>query len=215
MHDMPQRTPGIWMTERQCMEMLDELHVARVSKAAGAKMMLTVVGPDGGETLSVTEIKGRSSITLATLEERKRGVEENVEHLKRDSQQTPEEEHEKRRLLLEIGTEMSHQRTIVGAMNYLQIHFKDMEPKLSLREAQLLGARAVREGRAKLRWTKGIKSAALYCLKESQKESNAGKPPLSLCREFLKQYVIDGEEDYGPEQLLRNMQQILQLERAQ
>jgi len=221
------------MTERQCMEMLDEMHVAHVSKAAGGKMMLTVIGPDGGETLSVTEIKGRSSITLATLEERKKGVEENtfagmmegqlptgadrslsVKYLKRDDQLTAQEEKEKRQLLLEIGSEMSHHRTIVGAMNYLQIHFKDLEPKLARREMQLPGAQAGLTGGTKLRWTKGIKSAALYCLKESKKESNAGKDPLTICREFLKQYVIDGEENYEPEQLLRNTQQILQLERA-
>jgi hypothetical protein len=90
-----------------------------------------------------------------------------------------------------------------------------MEPKLLFREGQLLGAQVGRGGGARLRWTKGIKSAALYCLKESKKESNAGKPPLDLCREFLKQYIIDGDENYDPEQLLRNMQQILQLERAQ
>ena len=67
----------------------------------------------------------------------------------------------------------------------------------------------------KLRWTKGIKSAALYCLKESQKPNNAGKPPLELCREFLTGYAIDGEEDYTPEQLYRNMQQIVQLDRGE
>lgn len=233
MQEAPERTPGIWMTEQQCMQMLDELHIAHVFKPERGKMMLTVSGPAGGETLSVSEFKARLTTTLAELEDRKRDIGENafasmmdgrlptgeerslqVKYLKRDDQLTPEEENEKRRLLREIGMEVSHHRTVVGAMNYLQIHFKELEPKLARREVPLVDTVQRADG-VKLRWTKGIKSAALFCLKESQKEVNAPKAPLDLCREFLAQYSIDDEEDYTPEQLFSNMQQIVQLDRAQ
>jgi hypothetical protein len=227
-----ERTPGIWMTEQQCMQMLDELRIAHVFKPEGGKMMLTVSGRAGGETLTVSEFKARSAATLAELEDRKRDIADNafasmmdgrlptggerslqVKYLKRDDQLTPEEEIEKRRLLREISREMSHHRTVVGAMNYLQIHFKELEPKLARREVPL-GDTVHRVDGVKLRWTKGIKSAALFCLKESQKEGNTAKTPLDLCREFLAHYSIDGEEDYTPEQLFGNMQQIVQLDRA-
>lgn len=233
MQEAPERTPGIWMTEQQCMQMLDELHIAHVFKPERGKMMLTVSGPAGGETLSVSEFKARLTTTLAELEDRKKDIGENafasmmdgrlptgeerslqVKYLKRDDQLTPEEENEKRRLLREIGREISHHRTVVGAMNYLQIHFKELGPKLARREVPLVDTVQRVDG-VKLRWTKGIKSAALFCLKESQKEVNAPKAPLDLCREFLAHYSIDGEEDYTPEQLFSNMQQIVQLDRAQ
>jgi len=232
MQEAPERTPGIWMTEQQCMQMLDELRIAHVFKPEGGKMMLTASGPAGGETLSVSDFKARSTTMLTELEDRRRDVEENafasmidgrlptggerslqVKYLKRDDQLTPEEENEKRRLLREIGREMSHHRTVIGAMNYLQIHFKELEPRLARREVPLVDTVRRVDG-VKLRWTKGIKTAALFCLKESQKEVNAAKTPLDLCREFLAHYTIDGEADYTAEQLVRNMQQIVQLDRA-
>jgi hypothetical protein len=232
MPEAPERTPGIGMTEQQCLQMLDALRIAHVYKPQGGKMMLTVGGLEGSGTLSVSEFKSRSTSLLAELEDRKRDIEVNafasmmdgqlptggarslrVKYLKRDDQLTPEEENEKRHLLREIGKEMSHQREIIGAMNYLQIHFKELEPKLVRREVPL-EAFLLRADGVKLRWTKGIKSAALFCLKESQRKANAGKPPLALCREFLAHYSIDGEEDYTPDQLYRNMQQIVQLDRT-
>jgi hypothetical protein len=195
-------------------------------------MMLTVSGPAGGETLPVSEFKARSTASLAELEDRKTDIKDNafasmtdgrlptggeqslhVKYLKRDDQLTPEEENEKRRLLHEIVREVSHHRTVVGAMNYLQIHFKELEPKLARREVPL-GDPAQRVDGVKLRWGKGIKSAALFCLKESEKEVNAARTLLDICREFLAHYSIDGEEDYTPEQLFSNMQQIVQLDRA-
>ncbi len=232
MQEAPERTPGIWMTEQQCMQMLDELHIAHIFKPETGKLMLTVTGPGGGETLSVSEFKARSTTTFAELEDRKIDIENNafagmmdgrlptggekslqVKYLKRDDQLTPEEENEKRRLLREIGREKSHHRTVVGAMNYLQIHFRELEPRLTCREVPLVDTTQRVDG-VKLRWTKGIKSAALFCLKESQKEANAGKNLLDLCGEFLAQYSIDGEEDYTPDQLYGNMRQIVQLDRT-
>jgi hypothetical protein len=232
MQETVQRTPGIWMTEQQCLQMLDEMQVAHVFKPEGGKITLTVSGTAGSETLTVSEFKARSSTTLAELEERKLEIGENtfasvmdgqlptgedrslhVKYLKRDDQLTPQEETEKRRLLREVNKEIAHQRAIVGAMNFLQIHFKELQPKLVHREVPLEMSVQRPDG-VKMRWMKGIKSAALFCLKEKEKPINAGKAPLELCREFLAQYSIDGEEDYTPEQLFGNMQQIVQLDRA-
>lgn len=233
MREEEYRTPGVGMTEQQCMQVLDELQVKHVVKPEGGRIMLSIAGPGGGETLTVTELKGRLTHAIAELEDRKNEIEQNafasmlvgqlptggdrsveVKYLKRNDQLTPEEEEEKRRLLLEVSAEMSHHRTIIGAMNYLQVHLRELQPKLLRRELPLEMILRGTDG-AKLRWTKGIKSAALYCLKESQKAPNAGKRPLELCREFLSRYTIDGDEDYTPEQLYGNMQQIVQLDRGE
>jgi hypothetical protein len=226
-----QRTPGVGMTEPQCMQLLDELRIAYVVKPEGGKMTLTISALGGPETIMVTEFKARSVMAMAELEDNKKEIEENafastmagelptgkertlqVQYLKRDDQLTPEEENEKRRLLREVNKDLAHHRSIIGAMNYLQVHFKEMAPKLARRELPLEIAFPAANG-AKLRWTKGIKSAALYCLRESHKEANAGKSHLELCREFLMHYVIEGEEEYTPEQLFGNVQQIVQLDR--
>jgi hypothetical protein len=232
MAETPQRTPGVGMTEPQCLQLLDDLRIVHVLKPEGGKMMLDISTPGGAETIQVTEFKARSVMAMAELEDKKNEIEENafastmegqlptgkektlqVQYLKRDDQLTPEEEEEKRRLLREVNKEIAFHRSVVGAMNYLQVHFKEMKPKLDRRELPLDIASSASDG-TKLRWTKGIKSAALFCLKEAQKQANAGKNPLDLCREFLAHYVIDGEEGYSPEQLFRNMQQIVQLDRA-
>jgi hypothetical protein len=232
MQQEEQRTPGIWMTDQQCIQVLDSLRIVHVVRPeGGGKMMLTIAGTGSSETVPVTEFKSRSIVALSELEDRKKEIEENafastmegnlptggdksiqVKYLKRDEQLTPDEENEKRRLLGEVGMEIAHHRSIIGAMNYLQIHFKELQPRLERREVPL-DMTAQRPDGVKLRWTKGIKSAALFCLKESMKESNAGKSPLDLCREFLAHYSIDGEEHYTPEQLFRNVQQIVQLDR--
>lgn len=232
MQETLQRTPGIWMTEQQCLQILDELQIAHVFKPEGGKIVLTVSGAGEGETLSVTEFKARSTATLSELEDRKSEIEENafasmmdgqlptgedrslqVKYLKRDDQLTPQEESEKRRLLREVNKEITRHRAILGAMNFLQIHYKELQPRLVRREVPLEVSVQRADG-VKMRWMKGIKSAALFCLKEKEKPVNAGKAPLELCREFLAHYSIDGDEDYSPEQLFGNMQQIVQLDRA-
>jgi hypothetical protein len=231
MQEELQRTPGVGMTELQCLQMLDELRIAQVTKPEGGKMMLTLSVDGGAESVSVIEFKGRSVQAITDLEERKKEIEDNafasmmegelptgqnrslqVKYLKRNDQLTPEEEDEKRRLLREVNLELSHHRNVVGLMNFLQVHYKELVPKLERRELPLEMALPRIDG-TKARWTKGIKTAALFCLKESHKEVNAGKSPLDLCREFLAHYSIEGEDDYSPEQLFRNMQQIVQLDR--
>jgi hypothetical protein len=231
MHEEPQRTPGVGMTEVQCMQMLDEMRIAQVTKPDGGKMTLTVSIDGGAESVSVTEFKGRSVQAIADLDDRKKEIEENafastmegelptgpnrslqVKYLKRDDQLTPEEEEEKRRLLRDVNKELGHHRSIIGLMNYLQVHYKELAAKLARRELPLEIA-LPRIAGTKARWTKGIKTAALFCLKESRKEANTGKTQLDLCKEFLAHYTIEGEDDYSPEQLFRNMQQIVQLDR--
>ena len=226
------RTPGIWMTESQFLQLIDEFHVAHVFRPDGGKIMLTISGEGGTETLTVSEYKNRAQEMLGELEDRKREVEENrfamplagelptgenrtlrVEYVKKNEQLTREEEVEKTRLLRSLDAAMARQRMVVGAMNYLQIHFKELQPRFATREVPPEPG-IVRADGVKIRWTKGIKSAALFCLKEGNKPANAGKSALDLCRDFLVTYTIAGEEDYTPEQLCRNMQQILLLDRV-
>ena len=71
------RTPGIWMTESQFMQLMDEFHVAHVFKPDGGKIMLTVSNEGATETLTVSEYKNRAQEMLGELEDRKREVEEN------------------------------------------------------------------------------------------------------------------------------------------
>jgi len=220
------------MTESQFLQLIEEFHVAHVFKPDGGKIMLTVSNEGATETLTVSEYKNRAQEMLGELGDRKREVEENrfavplagelptgenrtlrVEYVKKNEQLTRDEEVEKTRLLRALGADMARQRMVVGAMNYLQIHFKELQPRFARREVPPEPG-VVRADGVKVRWTKGIKSAALFCLKECQKPANTGKSALDLCRDFLVTYTIDGEEDYTPEQLCRNVQQILLLDRV-
>ena len=220
------------MTESQFLQLIDEFHVVQVFKPEGGKIMLTISGEGGTETLTASEHKTRAQGILGELEDRKREVEENrfavplagelptgenrtlqVQYVKKNDQLTREEEIEKIRLMRSLDATMARQRMVVGAMNYLQIHFKELQPRLARREVPPEPG-VVRADGMKVRWTKGIKSAALFCLKEGNKPANAGKSSLDLCRDFLVTYRIVGEEDYTPEQLCRNIQQILLLDRV-
>ncbi len=220
------------MTESQFLQLIDEFHVAHVFQPDGGKIMLTVSDEGATETLTVSEYKNRAREMLVELEDRKREVEENrfavplagelptgenrtlrVQYVKKNEQLTPEEEVEKTRLLRSLDAAMARQRMVVGAMNYLQIHFRELQPRFARREVPPEPG-IVRADGVKVRWTKGIKSAALFCLKEGNKPANTGKSALDLCRDFLVTYTIVGEEDYTPERLCRNMQQILLLDRV-
>ncbi len=227
------RTPGIWMTEHQFFSLLEELHVIRVSRPGGKMIMLDVSGEQGVESVGVTELKKRSLTALAELEERKAEIEENrfampvnseinaggsvsmrVDFVKRNDQLTPEEEKEKQGLLGDILAAIAHHRLVVGGMNYLQVHYRELEPELVRREFPLDQLSRGQTMGERLRWSKGIKSAALFCIRESEKESNTGKPMIDICREFLTLYAIEGDEAYSPDQLFGNIQQILLLDRT-
>jgi hypothetical protein len=220
------------MTESQFLQLMDEFHVAHVFKPDDGKIMLTVSNEGATETLTASEFKNRALEMLGELEDRKREAEENrfavplagdlptgehrtlrVEYVKKNEQLTREEEVEKTRLLRSLDAALARQRMVVGAMNYLQIHFKELQPRFVMREVPPEPG-VVRSDGVKVQWTKGIKSAALFCLKEGNRPANAGKSALDLCRDFLVTYSIAGEEDYTPEQLCRNMQQILLLDRV-
>ena len=226
------RAPGIWMTEQQFLNVLDDLHVVRVRRPEGGKITLTVAGETGEETLTVSDLKSRTAATLAELEDLKREIEENqfaspleseittrdhqrmrVRYAKRDEQLTNEEGAEKLRLLREVDAGISRYRRIIGGMNYLQIHYRELQPTLTRRDMPLGALLGVREEGRQV-WTKGIKSAANYCIKEAAKPANVGRSAMEICREFLQHYVLQGEEEYSAEQLHRNIQQILRLDRT-
>ena len=226
-----QRTPGITMTEPQLFSVLEELHVLHVTRPDGGRVTLVCRQEDQVVTYTVTDIKEQANVHLAELEERKKEIEENqfalplegeiatrgdhlirVRYSKRNDQLSPEEVEEKQRLLRQVMADMAHQRLIIGGMNYLQVHYRDLQPRLIQRTTPLEGVERRDAGGRRI-WTRGIKSAALFCIKEGEKPSNAGRPGIDLCREFFMQYALEDEEGYTPEMLYRNVQQILRLDR--
>ncbi len=227
------RTPGIWMTEQQFLTLVDDLRILRVTRPEDGVMTLIRTGENGLETLTVSEVKAKATAVVAELEDRRKEIEENlfaspleadiatlnqtmlhVQYAKRDDQLSREEDAEKQRLLRDVVGKITRQRLIIGGMNYLQIHYRELQPRLTRRDVPLDGVMGDNNG-ARLVWTRGIKSAAIYCIREGAKPMNAGRPGVEICREFLGKYVLPGEEDYTPEQLYRNVQQILLLERAE
>jgi hypothetical protein len=227
-----QRTPGILMTEQQFFSILDELNVLHVTRPEGGKVTLGCKREGQVETYTVTDVKAQANEALADLEERKREIEANqfalplegeiatgsshtmrVRYAKRNDQLTEEEVTEKQRLLREVIAEMSHHRLIIGGMNYLQVHYRELQPRLIQRAIPLEGMER-RDGSGRRSWTRGIKSAALYCIKEGKKQENAGRSGLEICREFFEQYSLEDEDGYTPEMLYRNVQQILRLDRS-
>jgi hypothetical protein len=227
------RTPGIWMTQQQFLTLLDDLHVCRVRRPDGGKITLTLGCESGMETLTASDLKSRTASALAELEDRKKEIEENqfaspleaeiatgnhrtmvVRYAKRNDQLSPEEGVQKQRLLRDVVADISRHRRIIGGMNYLQVHYRELQPTLTRRDVPLDAMLGAQE-RGRQVWTKGIKSAALFCIKEAAKPSNAGRPTIDICREFLQSYVVQGEEGYAADQLSRNMQQILLLDRAE
>jgi hypothetical protein len=198
--------------------------------APDGRFSLTVVAEGKTERISVSAFKARHAAAIKDLEEKRNDVLENkfavpllgevpvgggktmqVQFLKRDDQLAPEEQKDKSNLLDKIDRDIRHHRNVVAGMNYLQVHYKELVPKLSrLRRApvnlmmHMNGTKAV--------WSKGIKSAALYCIKEFKKGAGPGKSDLEVCKEFLSQYVIPEDQSYTPEQLCNNVRQIKQLD---
>jgi hypothetical protein len=218
------------MTQQQFLSLLDELRIFRVQRPEGGKIMLTLAGEKGVETLTVSDFKSQTAAALAELEDRKTEIEENqfalplegevatrnqktmrVRYVKRNDQLTPEEGTEKERLLQGVAADIARHRRIIGGMNYLQIHYRELQQTLTRRDVPLDTLMGVREQGRQV-WTRGIKAAANYCIKEAAKPANEGRPVIEICREFFVHYVLQDEEDYSPEQLHRNIQQILRLD---
>jgi hypothetical protein len=228
-----QRTPGIAMTEQQLIAVLDELQVLHVTRPEGGRVTLVCRRDGQVVTYTVTDIKEEANAALVDLDDRKKEIEENqfalplegeiatggdhmmrVRYAKRNDQLTPEEVTEKQRLLREIMADMAHQRLIIGGMNYLQVHYRELQPRLIQRAIPLEGLEK-KDATGRRVWTRGIKSAALFCIKEGEKPANAGRPGLEICREFFMQYTLEDEDGYTPEMLYRNVQQIIRLDRSE
>ena len=233
MGETRQRTPGITMTEQQFIAILDELNVIHVTRPDAGRVTLVCRREDQVVTCTVTDIKEEANTVLEDLEDRKKEIEENqfamplegeiatsgdtmlrVRYAKRNDQLTEEEVVEKQRLLRQVTAEMAHQRMIIGGMNYLQVHYRDLQPRLMQRAIPLDGLDKKDAGGKRI-WTRGIKSAALYCIKEGEKPANTGRPGIEICREFFMQYTLEDEDGYTPEMLYRNVQQILRLDRSE
>jgi hypothetical protein len=219
------------MTDYQVMTLLSDLGVKNVSREKDRPLMLTVVTKTGVEQITVSEFKSRFVKSLKELEERRAEVGDNkfaaplrgqiplggdssmqVQYLKKDEQLTSEERARKKQLLEEIERDVRNHRTIIAGLNYLQLYYKQIVPKFRKHLADP-GLRAiVGAGEPRILWTKGIKMAALFCIKEFKKEPPGTRKPLDVCRDFLAKYTIQEEQSYTPEQLCNNVHQIMQLD---
>ena len=144
------------MTEQQFIAVLDELQVLHVSRPEGGRVTLVCRRDGQVMTYTVTDIKEEANAALADLDERKREIEENqfamplegeistrgdhmlrVRYAKRNDQLTAEEVKEKQLLLRHVAAEVAHQRLIIGGMNYLQVHYRELQPRLMQRAIPL------------------------------------------------------------------------------
>jgi hypothetical protein len=219
---------SVWMTDEQFFQLLKELGVTGVQKPAGGKITLVLSAKHLPGELTATEMKAHSQDAVRELEEKRQDTRENrfaepltkeidlggektseVQYLKRDDQLSAEERETKKRLLGEIEAEIAYHRLIIAGMNHLQVNFKELQERLpGVREQCGTQARPAGRTGERICWTKGIKSAALFCIKESKKPENAGRSEKDLCREFLASYTLEDDEDYDADQLYRNIQQI-------
>ncbi len=214
------------MTEKQLFQLLEALDISKVYRdEEHARLVLEVKSGGVLETLSVSEYKGRHVSALRELDEKKGEIRENkfaaplegdlgigagkgmkMQFLKRDEQLTAEEKEEKKRLLSEVDVAYQQHRAIIAAMNHLQVHYKEMMPALLAFSGMTPPEPPVKHD-GKSMWTKGIKSAALFCLRECR-ESKEKASQLEVAREFLSHYEIAGENGYTAEQLSNNISQV-------
>ncbi len=220
------------MTEQQFFSILDELSVLHVARPEGGRVTLVCKREGQVETYTVTEIKEQANEALADLDERKKEIEDNlfalplegeiatgsahtmrVRYAKRNDQLTEEESAEKQRLLRGVIAEMAHHRLIIGGMNYLQVHYRELQPRLIQRAVPLEGMER-RDGSAGVPGHGGS-SRPRCTVSKREKPANAGRSGLDICREFFAQYTLGEEDGYTPEMLYRNVQQILRLDRSE
>ena len=222
------------MIESQLLKLLASLEVDDVWKErADGKLLLRITSEDGSEEIPVIEYKARHVALIKDLEEKKRDILENkfapplvrevamgdgktmqMEYLKKDEQLEPDERREKERLLESIEKEAQRQRAIVAAMNSLQVNYREVIPKLHEAQSPQHVFDSSHPGERTI-WTKGIKSAAIFCIREMERPEATHRTGLDVCRAFLQRYVIKEEQAYTPEQLFNNVQQIRHLDRLE
>ena len=111
----------------------------------------------------------------------------------------------------QINKELQHRRRVIDAMNYIQVHFHEIAHKL-VPGGGGTTVRTSRDGREI--WNKGLKPAALFCLKQFPEAIRQGRTELDVCRDFLARHEFSGENQYTAEQLLNAAVQIRLLDRA-
>jgi len=219
------------MTEQLVLDLLVSLGVVRISRdESSRKYQVHIVREGTTEIRSVTDVKKEHQEAIAELEEQQQEVRQNrftaplpgeigmgsdapmkVQFWKKDDQLTPEEQQEKERRLAQLTRELLLHRRVIDAMNYVQVHFLEMAHKLvpaagAAAAGGAMGARVV--------WNKGLKPAALFCLKQFPEAVRQGRTELDVCRDFLSRYSFGGEAQYTAEQLLNAAIQIRLLDRA-
>lgn len=214
------------MGDDQVLRLLSSLGVTGLTRdSRSGSLTMVVNSPEGTQELPVLDLKKRHVSALRELEEQRREVLENrfaapltaevtalggekipVNYWKSDRQLTHEEMESKKELLRALEQQVWHHQTVIAGMNYLQVHAREMMARLAVSSGKL-----VRRQGNRIVWTRGIKSAALYCLQQMER---VGLSEQEACSRFLTEYVIKGEEGYTPERLLNNVRQIRQLDRT-
>jgi hypothetical protein len=223
------------MTEQLVLDLLVSLGVVRIDRDIATKtFFLHCVRHGHSEVITVGDYKRDTLDTLHDLEEERMEVlgnrftapiegeigmgQENttlmkVQYWKKDDQLSQEEQQEKQRRIAQLNKDIQNQHRIVDAMNYVQVHFNTLVHKLMPRTVELNGEEPLIEGR-KVLWNKGLKPAALYCLRKYADAARDGKSELDVCREFIAHFFFTGDTQYTAEQLLNAAAQIRALDRA-
>jgi hypothetical protein len=219
------------MTEQLVLDLLVSLGVVRIGRdETSRKYLVHFIREGNAEVCTVTDYKHEHQEAIAELEEEKQEVQQNhftpplsgeigmgatapmrVQYWKKDEQLTPEEQQEKERRLAQIGKELQFRHRVIDAMNYIQVHYHEIAHKL-VPAAGAAGARSATG--VKEVWNKGLKPAALFCLKQFPEAVRQGRTELDVCREFLARYEFAGESQHTAEQLLNAAVQIRLLDRV-
>ncbi|MGA9119413.1 MAG: hypothetical protein WB699_08600, partial [Bacteroidota bacterium] len=130
-----------------------------------------------------------------------------LEALKRNEQLSKEEREDKTSRLTDLDSRARKRRGILLALTHLQVHSANLLPKMSP-SSPATPKDPPRGPAGKKLWTKGVKAAALHCLREAQRTKVDDQALLLLCKEFLEKYSIDNEPDYSAETLFQNVRQV-------
>ncbi len=121
---------------------------------------------------------------------------------------TKEERIDKTHRLMDVDAGMKKERGLLLALVHLQVHAKDLLPKLKPAPKPDPRDSALALEHRKQLWTRGVKAAALYCLHEGQKRQADDQALLMLCREFFEKYTMEDDADYSAERLFENVRQV-------
>jgi hypothetical protein len=219
------------MTDFQALELLRGAGIVGAHPLEDtARLVLSIRRGGTIQEVSLRDLRSEVQNELKRLDEEKQDVLRNLyagrvlttfslgggqpttmEALKRNDQLTPEEQTDKVTRLSGIDAQAKDHRSLLLALTHFQVHSADLLPRLAPGPGKLQESEPERRAGKEL-WTKGVKSAALFCLREAQRTRADDSALMVLCRGFLERYEIDGDPDYTAETLFQNARQVRQLD---